>query len=257
MADLTRGQKATIGWVIFSILFMTVVALATLGTGIYAIIEANKINDGISGEIAYIQKTAHDDGICISIDQKKKVSFIKCNIISNINEYKAVSVDLTAPQDQLISDNNENMKINFQSGITVPGVMFSRTNPDASFIVQMGTELYTIYVSNPLSIEETSAFIFGATSMIDNLFPIIDPDGDYVGFPERYRTYNLFFPGSFLESTPSNQRCNGNLGLQGPSMYVLVKTNNDIVFCYCVSVGSSRSEFCSVPLIENAIVLSP
>jgi hypothetical protein len=264
MSELTRGQKATVGWVIFSIFFMIIVSFAALGTGIYAMIEANKINNGIDNEISYIQKTFHDDQICLSFDQDKKVSFVKCNVYSNIDPYKEVSIDLSTPdtpRETLIQDNNEEMKINFQSGISIPGIDFIRTFQDAnpSLIVgSINNPINTISINNPLSIQSTGAFIFGPVSIIDNHFPVEDVGSSFFASSENYRSYNLFMPGHFIETiTQTNQRCNSILNLQGPSMYTLVKQNNDVVFCFCISSGSSRSELCSLPLIENAIILTP
>lgn len=267
MAELSRGQKATIGWVVFSILFMTVVSLATLGTGIYAMIEANKINNGIDNEIAYIQKTVKDDGICLSFDQKKGISFVQCNLYSNTDPYTKVTIDISTadvPQDTLIQENNEDLKINFQSGISMPGIDFTRTFQDSgvtNFINHdiINEAINTISITNPLSIESNGAFVFGPVSTIDNHFPIQDVSSDFFGDPNQYRSWNLFFPGHFVEIDTSSlsQRCNNNMNLQGPSMYTLTKSNDDVVFCFCTSSGASRSEICSLPLIENAIILTP
>ncbi len=263
MAELAKEQKPLVGWIIFSIFFFMIVAGATLGTGIYAIIESNKINDEITNELDFIQKTFHDDGVCISIDKKKQVSFIKCNIIDGTNTYNPVEVvlDPSADSETLIQGNNENLKINFQTGITVPGMDFVRTLQGGYGSVQddVGTEINTIHVSNPFVMKQpNSAFIFGSVGSIDNPFPMNDANSEDFGNPQNYRAYNLFYTGGFIDTvTSSSLRCSTSLGLLGSSMYVLSKSTGDFLFCHCIGTGTStRTEYCTSPLIQNAITLA-
>jgi hypothetical protein len=257
MAELTKEQKPVVGWIIFSILFLTIVASATIGTGIYAAIEGNKINQKISGEISFIQKTFHDDGICLSVDQNKKVSFVKCNVEDTTNVYRPVTIDLSQPDNVLTQENDEQLIMNFQSGINVPGAKFINTYQGNLFgkMGYVGLEFNTVAVTNPFTITPTGSFVFGDIATIDTAFPVSDLSTNIWNNAQSTRTYNTFHVGGFIDvTTPSAQRCNSDMGLVGPSMYVVTKSNGDYVFCYCIAISASlRTEFCSAALIQNGI----
>lgn len=247
-------QKRLIGWINFSIFFFIIVSFTALGIGIYMTIETSKTDDRLDNELKYIQKVLYNDNICIQLDSNKNIITMQCNVINTINPYDEVSVNPNGgSRETLINNNNENIKMNFQKGINIPGMQFEKEI--VNNIIQVGTPINTIKITNDITVNSDGGFIFGDIGTISNSFLVTDYNNDVnIYNPQSMRSYNNFYVGSFDSTSSKSTRCNTNLGLLGPSMYLLKKSDGNVCFCHCISLGTStRSEYCSENLIVDAI----
>lgn len=253
---LTPKDKCLITYQDFLIVGGLIATLFLFGGGIYTVWDENHNAKTIQNEIDFIQKTIHSDGLCITIDTDLKNIFTNCPVISNVNPYTPVSVtpistDGCTP-DQ-IQQNNENIRLNFQSGIHIPGLDFSMMlNPNTASQDQLSVSdksalLNQIDISNKFVIDSTGSLMFGDTGTMNALFPMNDASGFNFVNPETFRNFNMFFVGSFPAGSLSSDRCNLNMGLVGPSIYVLLNTNiNQVRFCSCVPKQTNVvQEYCT------------
>lgn len=258
---LTNKDKCLISYAVVLIVFSVFCSLFLLGSGIYGVYLARSNENKIKNEIAFIQKTIHDDGLCITVDTNLKNIFAKCPVVNNINPYTAVAVDFInqIPNCDVndIKQNNENIKLNFQSGIHVPGMDFSMIfNPntasvaDISGIASNPSFFNEIDISNKFVVKSpTGSLIFGDTGTVAAQFSVNDPSSNFC-CPEHLLNFNNFFIGSFDQSSSSSSRCNTNMGLVGPSIYVLLNSDiNQIKFCNCIPASNNVfQEYCTSTL---------
>lgn len=234
--------------------------LFVVGSGAYALWDANHNNNLIQNEIAFLQKTVHDDGLCITIDTHLKNIFANCPVVSNTILYKQAVVTPTNVlncSSTILEQNNENIRLNFQSGVHVPGIDFSMlVNPNtasANQLTSTGSQVSffnEIDISNKFVIKNAGSLIFGDTGTISAEFPINDDGGSNFGDARKFRNYNHFFVGSFDYNSMSSDRCNANMNLVGPSIYILLNINiNDTQFCLCIPKSPGVvQEFCTSSL---------
>jgi len=234
--------------------------LFVVGSGAYALWDANHNNNLIQNEIAFLQKTIHDDGLCITIDTHLNNIFANCPVVSNIIPYKqavVTPISVSNCSSTILEQNDENIRLNFQSGVHVPGMDFSMlVNPNTASAYQLtsiGSQVSffnEIDISNKFVIKNGGSLIFGDTGTISAQFPINDDGGSNFGNAQKFRNYNFFLIGSFDINSISSDRCNGNMNLVGPSIYVLL--NNDVrntQICSCIpKTPGVVQEFCTSSL---------
>lgn len=259
--SLTRNDKSCISLLYLTIVFGAIMASFSFGSGIYSVIQVRKNQNTINDEINFLLKRIHDNQGCISVDTQLNNIFANCPVISTINPFfNATVTDFQSSascRPDIISQNNENIKLNFQNGIHLPGMSFtSINNPNTNqFLPVQGCqsfEMNQIDISNDLTIKYPSgSMIFGDTGTISAQFPIFDDGGYNFISPFNYRNYNNFYIGSFSDqSSTSTTRCNTGLGLLSSSIYVLLSSNVlNTKFCSCVPTSSTTvQEFCSSSL---------
>lgn len=249
---LTYANLVFIGGIIGTIFVAT--------SGAYALWDAIHNNNFIESEIAFLQKTVHDDGLCITIDTHLKNVFANCPVVSNIIPYKAAVVtpaDIRDCSTTVLDQNDEQIRYNFQSGIHIPGMDFSMlVNPNTapgSILRNIGSVssfFNEIDISNKFVVKNGGSLIFGDTATISAQFPINDDGGSNFGNAEKFRNYNLFFIGSFDSNSKSTDRCNLNMNLVGPSIYVLLNADiRNTQFCSCIPKSTSIvQEYCTSSL---------
>jgi len=241
-------------------------------SGGYALWDALHNNNIIENEIAFLQKTIHDDGLCITIDTHIKNVFANCPVVSNIIPYTPAVVDpipASSCSTTILNQNDETIRYNFQSGIHVPGMDFSmlvnpNTAPGAGSVLRsVGSQssfFNEIDISNKFIVKNGGSLIFGDTGTISAQYPINDAGSSNFGNAENFRNFNLFFIGSFNPDSKTSDRCNINMNLVGPSIYVLLNADiRNTQFCSCIPKSTTIvQEYCTSSLklvggISNAI----
>jgi len=250
MKQLDSHQKALNGWVIFSMFVLWIFGLGFFGYGAYAIWKTTEMNNFIHNETSFFIKTFHSDGVCITVSENDQISF-SCPVFSTNIPFTPVSVNYQS-EDVPIQSNNEQVFMNFQDGIHLPGMDISITNQFNPTVQtpNLADNFYNIDFENNVLISSGGSLIFGETATISNKYAY--PDYAGIGFTssDEYRSFNLFLIGNFnTETSTLSQRCSSSLNIAGSSIYVVV-TNSGLTsyFCSCVKLGSIYTEKCTSPL---------
>lgn len=247
-------QKTNLNnWMIFSLLVYYVFALGFLGYGIYAVYESNHLRNSMNDEIQFFVNSSETDNYCITIDKNHKIA-IQCPVVSTDNTFKEISVAYESDVSIATANNDEKLYMNFQDGISLPGLQVSPTNaflPSASGGVEDLTHNFYNVNLDDILITSTGSLIFGETATINSEYSFPDYSGIGWSEPEKFRSFNLFLIGNFnTQDYTLTQRCSSDLRVSGSSIYVLVAADKTAKICSCVKSFSSYNEYCS-PVLEK------